>query len=126
MSSRSGLCGLLPPPSPLPGTLSAATRLWPGHSPLATAHPDILRGRRGLKKPFLALTAKQDLGNCRHALSQVVVAGIMVVDAPVFPGLSNAPRTPTPTGPVRVPAAPAPRNEPDPDVIVLTFTPPEI
>jgi hypothetical protein len=119
---------LLPAPSPLAATLTQARRLWPGRAALASAQVDVLYGRRGMKNPFLALTVRKDLGNCRHALSQVVVAGVMYVSAPVFPGLAAPPPRPidhphraSAGQPDRI-ASPA---DPELDKIVLTFIPPE-
>lgn len=40
-------------------------------------------GHRQFSYPMLALQAKKKLGPCRHALSQMVVAGTMVVQPPV-------------------------------------------
>lgn len=68
-------------------------------------HRDLLYGRRGIKRPMVALTTKKELGNCRHALSQMVVAGVMTVHPPMRPGERS-----------KDAAAAEPR--------VLTFTPP--
>jgi hypothetical protein len=45
---------------------------------------DRLYGERQQKWPMLALEATPDLGNCRHVLSQMVVAGTMDVRPPIF------------------------------------------
>jgi hypothetical protein len=49
----------------------------------AHLHSDLLHGERVYQWPLLALQTTQDLGNCRHALSQMVVAGTMSVYPPV-------------------------------------------
>jgi hypothetical protein len=36
-----------------------------------------------MKWPMLALMSDVDLGNCRHVLSQMVVAGTMIVHPPI-------------------------------------------
>ena len=46
-------------------------------------HADRLYGEREQKWPMLALQSSPDLGNCRHALSQMVVAGTMDVRPPI-------------------------------------------
>ena len=46
-------------------------------------HTDRLYGERLLKYPMLALQSSPDLGSCRHALSQMVVAGTMDVRPPI-------------------------------------------
>jgi hypothetical protein len=43
---------------------------------------NILYGERGLKWPMMALRTQMELGPCRHALAQMVVAGDMVVFPP--------------------------------------------
>ncbi|HMV67476.1 MAG TPA: hypothetical protein PKA64_11545 [Myxococcota bacterium] len=40
-------------------------------------------GRKLLGRPLMAMTAKKSLGPVRHVLSQMVVAGTMVVQPPV-------------------------------------------
>ncbi len=46
---------------------------------------NILFGERGLKWPMMALRTQMELGPCRHALAQMVVAGEMVVFPPFVP-----------------------------------------
>ncbi len=46
--------------------------------------PDnLLYGERESKWPMLALSCQPDMGSCRHALSQMVVAGTMSVYPPI-------------------------------------------
>ena len=45
----------------------------------------ILNGRRTKRYPLIALTTKRSMGPARHVLSQRVVAGTFVVDAPYNP-----------------------------------------
>ena len=40
---------------------------------------DLLRGRRSLRYPVMSILVQKDLGPCRHALAQRVVAGTMHV-----------------------------------------------
>jgi hypothetical protein len=40
-------------------------------------------GRHGFGRPMMMLQAQQNLGPCRHALTQMVVAGGMVIQPPV-------------------------------------------
>jgi hypothetical protein len=40
---------------------------------------DLLRGRRSLRYPVISILVQKDLGPCRHALAQRVVAGTMHV-----------------------------------------------
>lgn len=47
-------------------------------------HSRILFGNRGWMWPAIALQTTQDLGNCRHALSQMVVAGTMTIYPPIL------------------------------------------
>jgi hypothetical protein len=68
---------------------------------------DLLHGGRGTRRPLIAVATKKDLGPARHALSQMVVAGTMVVHPPL-----RADRPPI------APADLGPR--------VLTFTPPPV
>jgi len=57
----------------------------------APLHSDLLHGERVYQWPLLALQTTQDLGNCRHALSQMVVAGTMDVYPPIH--ISANPQT---------------------------------
>ena len=76
---------------------------------LAAARTDLLFGhQRGIKRPLIALTTKKEMGPVRHALSQMVVAGVMTVHPPVRPGAE----------PVKAAESSAPR--------VFTFTPPPL
>ena len=43
---------------------------------------DLLRGRRSLRYPVMSILVQKDLGPCRHALAQRVVAGTMHVHFP--------------------------------------------
>jgi hypothetical protein len=70
-------------------------------------HRDILRGSRRIARPMMAIATKQNMGPCRHALAQMVVAGVMTVTPPLRPG--QAPPAPASSGPR-----------------VLTFTPPPL
>jgi len=54
----------------------------------------LLRGPRALKFPLMSLLVRQELGNCRHALAQRVVAGSMVIHFP----LRKRPTAPKPEG----------------------------
>lgn len=45
-------------------------------------HQDILLGVRSFGWPLMALQTQSSLGPCRHALSQMVVAGTMTVFPP--------------------------------------------
>lgn len=95
---------LVQPRGGLSATHADARRLGEASVGLLTRE-DMLFGRRGIKRPLVAITTKKELGNCRHALSQMVVAGVMTVMPPMRPGQ---------------PADPAPSVGPR----VLTFTPP--
>ena len=61
------------------------------HALGAHLHSDLLHGERDFQWPLMALRTTQDLGNCRHALSQMVVAGTMSVHPPVH--ISANPQT---------------------------------
>jgi hypothetical protein len=50
---------------------------------LAEKRTSLTCGRRQFGSPMMALQAKKSLGPCRHALTQMVVAGSMVVNPPV-------------------------------------------
>lgn len=81
--------------SPLAAFHHEARRLAsPQHQQPGVRPPDLLYGRRALKKPLIALTTSRELGPCRHALSQMVVAGVMTtpsfsVPLPVSPHVPN-------------------------------------
>ena len=49
----------------------------------------ILNGRRTKRYPLIALTTQRSMGPARHVLSQRVVAGTFVVDAPYNPSQTN-------------------------------------
>ncbi|MFH1466871.1 MAG: hypothetical protein ABIO70_20980 [Pseudomonadota bacterium] len=49
----------------------------------AAGHLQTLYGQRTTKHPLSALRVQQDLGACRHALSRMVVAGIMTITPPI-------------------------------------------
>lgn len=51
-------------------------------------HQDILLGERNFGWPLMALRTQSNLGPCRHALSQMVVAGTLTV---LPPFMSNRP-----------------------------------
>ncbi len=53
----------------------------------------LLRGYRGVKYPMMALLVRRELGSCRHALAQRVVAGTMTVH---FPLKQTTPKKTTP------------------------------
>lgn len=53
-------------------------------------------GNRRLRFPLLSLQASQELGPCRHALSQRTVAGFMTVH---FPPPASPTQTPWPASP---------------------------
>ena len=57
----------------------------------ARLHSDMLHGERGSTWPMMALQCTQELGDCRHALSQMVVAGTMSVYPPIH--ISANPQT---------------------------------
>jgi len=46
-------------------------------------HTDRLHGERHRVWPMMALEAQPELGDCRHVLSQMVVAGTMSVFPPI-------------------------------------------
>jgi hypothetical protein len=76
---------------------------------LAEARSNVLFGdQRGIKRPLIALTTKKEMGPVRHALSQMVVAGVMTVHPPMRPGAE----------PAKAAEVSAPR--------VFTFTPPPL
>jgi hypothetical protein len=50
---------------------------------------DLLRGRRSLRYPVMSILVSKDLGPCRHALAQRVVAGTMHVHFPFEDRESN-------------------------------------
>jgi hypothetical protein len=50
---------------------------------------DLLRGRRSLRYPVMSILVQKDLGPCRHALAQRVVAGTMHVQLPFEERESN-------------------------------------
>lgn len=99
------MSSLLHQRSRLAGTHRVATRLGAVDAP-PLYEENILFGTRGIKRPLIALTTKKDMGPCRHALAQMVVAGTMVVHT----------RPGTGAGPA------APKTEPR----ILTFTPPPV
>jgi hypothetical protein len=43
---------------------------------------DVLQGQRGVRYPLIALTTQRSMGPARHALSQKVVGGTMVIHPP--------------------------------------------
>ena len=43
---------------------------------------DVLQGQRGVRYPLMALTTQRSMGPARHALSQKVVGGTMVIHPP--------------------------------------------
>lgn len=94
---------LLPRPSLLGRSHEDACRLGLASEPLSPRR-NLLFGTRGIKRPMVALVTKQNMGPCRHALAQMVVAGVMTVHPPLRPGQA----------PVQPPSEPR----------VLTFTPP--
>lgn len=49
----------------------------------------ILNGRRTKRYPLMALTTQRSMGPARHVLSQRVVAGTFVVDAPYNPSQTH-------------------------------------
>ena len=49
----------------------------------------ILNGRRTKRYPLIALTTQRSMGPARHVLSQRVVAGTFVVDAPYNPSQTH-------------------------------------
>ncbi|MAA78045.1 MAG: hypothetical protein CL916_02210 [Deltaproteobacteria bacterium] len=49
----------------------------------------ILNGRRTKRYPLIALTTHRSMGPARHVLSQRVVAGTFVVDAPYNPSQTH-------------------------------------
>lgn len=110
---------LLHRPSLLGATLPSAQRLG-----RAVEHPpfrsDRLFGYRAIKRPLIAIATKKELGNCRHALSQMVVAGVMTVYPPIKPGAKPAeapqlgPRVLTFTPPPPKDVAPEPTPAPPP------------
>lgn len=51
-------------------------------------------GERRFGRPLMALLAKKNLGPCRHALSQMVVAGTMYVQTPVQVKISSVEEEP--------------------------------
>lgn len=62
----------------------AATRLANvGEVRLARNADSYCCGKRHFGRPMMALSAKKSLGPVRHALSQMVVAGTMVINPPV-------------------------------------------
>ncbi len=64
----------------------------------------VIYGRRGnVKYPLMSILVAQDLGNCRHALAQRVVAGTMTVHYAPGDGPSKAKPSPPGSG-----AAPQP------------------
>jgi hypothetical protein len=70
-----------------------ATRLAePVDLRLSKDRMSLCRGVRTFGRPLMALVVKKELGNIRHALSQMVVAGTMSVPGPVtirVPSLSK-------------------------------------
>lgn len=58
--------------------------------PTARHHQNLLIGERQFGWPLMALRTKSELGPCRHALSQMVVAGTMTV----FPPFMSKPPVP--------------------------------
>ena len=52
------------------------------HSPPIARMRRLLYGHRALKFPVLAVMVASDLGNCRHALAQRVIAGTHEVQLP--------------------------------------------
>jgi len=46
---------------------------------------DLLQGKRGIRFPLISLSTQRDMGPYRHALSQKVVGGTMVVHPPFKP-----------------------------------------
>jgi hypothetical protein len=76
----------------------------PGRKVAALRRP-IFRGARSVKHPVTALLVQEELGNVRHALSQRVVAGTMVVH--FAPGDGPAPAAEgSAAGPSAGPSAP--------------------
>jgi len=105
---------LVPRPTPLGGTLSDARRLADAadHPPL---RQDLLYGpHRGIKRPLIALTTRQNMGPARHALERMTVAGTMVVHSAPF-GRAPSAGGPAPSG-----------SGADGGPRVLTFTPPPL
>jgi hypothetical protein len=101
---------LLPRPSLLGRSHADACKLGQAGEPLSPRR-DLLFGTRGIKRPMVALVTKQNMGPCRHALAQMVVAGVMTVHPPLRPG--QAPPTPANTEPRVLTFTPPPR-EPEP------------
>ncbi len=101
---------LLPRPSLLGRSHADACRLGEAGETLSPRR-GLLFGTRGIKRPMVALTTKQNMGPCRHALAQMVVAGVMTVHPPLRPG--QAPPTPANTEPRVLTFTPPPR-EPEP------------
>ena len=56
-------------------------------------HADQLHGERNHVWPMMALRTQPELGDCRHVLSQMVVAGTMSVFPPIH--ISVSPNEPT-------------------------------
>lgn len=85
------------PRSPFAARISDSGRLRGARSFTSWAvRRGVMFGNRRLRFPLLALQVSQDLGPCRHALSQRTIAGFMTVHFP-------PPSTPSPA---RWPASP--------------------
>ncbi len=109
-ASEPGKGELLPRPALLSRCHADARRLARAGAP-ARVRIDLLFGSRGIKRPMVALVTKQNLGPCRHALAQMVVAGVMTVHPPLGPGQA-APVTTT-SAPRVLTFTPPPRGDPD-------------
>lgn len=69
--------------SPLRREHTKAARLQAPATGKATHfHQDILLGERNFGWPLMALRTQTSIGPCRHAISQMVVAGTMTVFPP--------------------------------------------
>ena len=77
-------------PTPLTHSYAEATRMGRlARRNTGAVFFDLLRGRRSLRYPVMSILVQKDLGPCRHALAQRVVAGTMHVHLPFEERESN-------------------------------------
>lgn len=86
--------------SPLAHAHQSACRIGkPSHQPKVISHRRLLYGWRALRIPVISVMNDRELGHCRHALAQRVVAGTLEVQIPWAEGNPFFKKAPPPGTP---------------------------